>query len=209
MKKLFVLFIVFLLLSVSGCNLNDSSIEDTTTRAVQEIPNKIALLPEINLTTVDTYDKYKIFADNMNNLILILNEQSDIFNIPSLPATQDAWKKVSKSITEYGPLINNYNEVVHSAIIYENNRNGGNLKIFYTASGKFAFETAIIIGAVFYTVSFKAVGIVYRAVGLNRLALSCGSCVSVILSQAHWTIRTALVEGSSQFAQKILDNLPN
>ncbi len=209
MKKLVTLFIVFLLLSVSGCKLNDSSIEDTTTRAVQEIPTKIASLPEINLTTVDTYDKYKTFADNMNNLILILNEQSDIFNMPLIPATQDAWKKVSNSITEYGPLINNYNEVVYSAINYESNHNDENLKIFYSASGKFAFETAIIIGAVFYTASFKAVGMVYRAVGLNRLALSCGTCVGVILSQAHWTIRTALVEGSSQFAQKILDNLPN
>lgn len=208
MKKLLTVFIIFLVLSISGCNLNNSSIEDSTTRAIQNIPTKISLLSKINLTTIDTYEKYKIFADNMNNLIIILNEQNDLFNIPPIPSTQEAWSKVSKTITEYGPLINNYNEVISSAKDYGSLNNEQNLRSFYTASGKFAFETAIIIGTVFYTASFQAVGIVYRAVGLNKLALSCGSCVSVILSQAHWTIRTVLVEGSSQFAQKILDHLP-
>ena len=209
MKKFFTFFTMFLFLNISGCNINPPNnvpIEDTTTRAIQNIPNKIALLSEINLTTVDTIEKYKVFADSINNLIVILNEQNDLFSIPQIPATQNAWNKASKTITEYGPLINNYNEVIHSARTYDISHNDENLREFYSSSGKFAFETAIIVGTVFYTASFEAVGIVYKAVGLNRLALSCGTCVSVILSHAHWTIRTVLVEGSSQFAQKILDN---
>src|SRR3989344_2439572 len=147
MKKFFTFFAMFLFLNMNGCNINlpnNVSIEDTTTKAIQNIPNKIALLSEINLTTVDTLEKYKAFADNINNLIVILNEQNDLFNIPQIPATQDAWNKASKTITEYGPLINNYNEVINSAKTYDISRNDENLKLFYSASGKFAFETAII-----------------------------------------------------------------
>lgn len=213
MKKVFAILAIFLLLNVNGCNLvsspSETSIQDTTARVVQkDIPSKVALLSELNLDDVDTYEKYKTFADNINNLISILNEQTDLFNIPIIPTTQEAWEKVSKSITKYGPLVNNYNEVVISAKNYGVTNNEEDLQKFYNASGKFAFETALIVGAVFYTASFQAVGIVYRAVGLNRLALYCGTCVGVILSQAHWTIRTALVEGSSQFAQFILDTFP-
>ena len=210
LKKLLSFGIVLLLLLLPACNpstqgnaIRDKAIEVSSVT----LPYEIASLPLLNLTTVDTIEKYQSFADNMNTLIKILNDQNDMFNIPLIPATQEAWEKASKTITEYGPLINNYNEVILAAITYREANTENNLGMFYSASGKFAFETAVIVGAVFYTAAYQVVGIVYRSVGLNRLALACGPCAGTILGQAHWTIRTVLVEGASQGAQTIIDEV--
>ncbi len=117
--------------------------------------------------------------------------------------TKDSYQKISRALTEYGPLINNYNEVVETARVVDKGKT--EKEEFYKAAGIFGLEVALIYGAVFYGVSFKSVGIVYRAVGLNRIAPICGSCVSSILSSAHWMIRGTLVEGTSKAAENLID----
>jgi len=204
MKQIIVLLIILMML-LTGCNTPTGN--TVAEFANETLPLQVAKLQPMKLESVDNFDKYKSFVDHMNNLIKILNEQSDMFDIEPFNPTFEGWEKASKLITEYSPLINNYNEVVSTAKTFESAHTEDSRKKFYFASGKFAFETAIIVGAVFYTASYEAVGIAYRSVGLNTFALKCGSCVSVILSQAHWTIRTVLVEGSSQAAQFVIDTV--
>lgn len=204
--------IIFLLISfvlLTGCNNNNA--QDTINTAINttqslisdDIPEQVAKLELLNLTTIDTYKKYKDFTDNINSLIEILNGKNDLFNIPKLKGTREEWGKISNKINEYGPLINNYNEVVSSAKKFNINKSNETLKEFYFKSGKFAFETTIIFVGFFYTTSYEAVGVVYRAVNLNRLALKCGPCVSFILSSEHWAIRGLLVEKSSELFEII------
>jgi hypothetical protein len=187
----------------AGSSINSNAIKEF---ADSTIPLKVAELRPLNLSTIDTYEKYKSFADDTNDLIKILNEKTELFNIPKFEVTREAWEKVSKKITEYSPLINNYNNVVFAAKQYKQTLLKNDLHNFYTEAAVFGLEAGIIVSAVFYSAAFNAVGIAYRFVGLNRLALECGPCVSVILSRAHWAVRTLLVEGSAKFADAILDS---
>ncbi|MCL5018675.1 MAG: hypothetical protein M1416_02845 [Candidatus Pacearchaeota archaeon] len=170
------------------------------------LPDKVSNLPSLNLTEVKTYENYKEFADKTNDLILILNEQGK-FNIPLLKNTQEAWGEVSKKITKYGPLINNYQNLTESAKIFKNNQCDENYKNFYLSLGKFSLETSVIGLTLFYSVTFKTVGTLYRASGLNIIALKCPSCVSTVLSGAYWTIETVLVEESSKVADGIITKI--
>lgn len=173
--------------------------------ANETLPLTVATLSPLDLDKVDTYEKYKIFGDRTNQLIRILNEKNDLFNIPLLDTSREAWTTASRYITEYGPLMDNYNNVVFSAKEYGVNQNEETLKNFYTKAGLFGFETGIIVWAVFYSATYEAVGIAYRSLGFNSFALKCGACISVVLSEAHWAVRTFLVEGSSQVAQKLTE----
>jgi hypothetical protein len=179
----------------------EDSINDFT---VDSLPQGVAKLETLNISTVENFEKYRTLADNTNNLIRILNEK-EMFNIPELEPSFEGWQKASRYITEYGPLIDNYNDVVTKAKIYTENSSEKRLEDFYFAAGAFGFETALIAGAVFYSAAFQGVGYAYRAAGLNSLAFKCGSCVSIILSNAHWFVRTTLVEGTSQLAQRVTD----
>jgi hypothetical protein len=111
--------------------------------------------------------------------------------------------KSKRLITEYGPLINNYNDVVETAI--QVNEGKSEIKEFYKTSAIFGLEVVVIFTGLFYPFSYDTVGVLYRTVGLNRFAFDCPSCVSFILSSAHWTIRTALVEESSKVVETLLD----
>jgi hypothetical protein len=208
MTQYLVVGIILLLLVAIGCDpqaTGQAAINAGEDFVSDGLPREVARLSLLNLTSVDTFEKYQSFADNMNALIHLLNEKTDLFNIPELSATQEAWGKASNKITEYGPLINNYNNVVSAAKEFEKVQTKENLKAFYVHSGKFGFETALIVGAVFYTAVYTSVGYAYRAVQMNRLAFECGTCVSVILGNTHWFLRTTLVEGSSQLAQKLMN----
>jgi len=180
-----------------------------TNQSVQDIEDRIitdvAALPDLNVSTVDTFEGFVHFCDTTNALVNVLNKQTDLFHIPSLQATQENWDKASKLIAEYTPLINNYNEVISSARACVTTPRQDSRSLFYKASGKFAFEAGVIYWAVFYGAAFKTVGIVYKSVGLNTLAFKCGPCVTFILSNAHWTIRAALVEASSTGANALVD----
>lgn len=230
--KRYIIFLPILLMAVvfvSGCvqlpefkpkvDTNEFINPDMTPSSTEEyvtivqafanhtLPLEVAKLPPLELSTVDSFEKYKKFVDGTNSLIEILNKETDIFNIPRLEATQESWKKTLNFIEEYSPLLNNYNEVIKSAKEYEKSQTEKNLQKFYLKSGTFGFEIGIIVGSVFYSTSYEMVGIVYRSVGLNRLAFKCSTCVSVILSEAHWTVRTVLVEGSSKGAEKLIEEI--
>jgi len=81
------------------------------------------------------------------------------------------------------------------------------VKEFYKAAGKLGLETGLIVGTIYYTPAYKGVGYVYRTLGLNRLAFKCSTCVSYVLSSAHWFIRNIMVEKSSRVAEIIVNNL--
>lgn len=214
MKKVFLFFFFISMFFLSGCDtLKPSDTPSNNAVSINKVinqlstdtlPSSIATLSELDFDTIDNFEKYNSFVNNINNLIDILKEQTD-FDIEYFNPTKEGWEKASKLITEYSPLINNYNEVVLSAKKYDKESSEENLKSFYLATGKFSFETALIAGTVFYSASYNLIGVGYRGLGMNTLAFKCPTCVSMILSEAHWTLRASLVESSSQIAQKIVD----
>jgi len=182
--------------------------DDFTIFTNTTLPLQVANLPSLNIETVENFERYKEFVDKINDLIKILNSKNDLFNIPYFNSlTEKSYDKLSRSITEYGPLIKTYNEVIYSARTYKNKPDKETLKVFYVSSGKFALETGLIVGAVFYSSSYEATGIAYRSLGLNKYAFECPECISVILTNAHWVIRNVLVEGTSKGAEVVLEKI--
>lgn len=170
-----------------------------------QVPLELCKLPTLTSESINSYEAYKNFADKIDDAITILNNNQQ-FNIPNLGTTYADYDKILKFLTEYEPLIKNYNDLIISADTYNKSRADVDLQNFYIAGSHFAFELTVISATVFYTASYQTVGAIYRASGLTTLATECPSCVSVVLSTTHWTIRNGLVEMSSQFAKEITDN---
>lgn len=170
------------------------------------VPYKISELSNLDLEDVDNFEKYKTFADNINDLILILNDKLKT-EIPLLETTQEAWGKASKTITKYSPLINNYNDVILSSKDFISDPSQEKYQNVYKELGTFSLEFTFISATLFHTATFNTVGTFYRASGLNTFALTCPSCVSVMLSSAYWTIKTVLIEKASEGSEHIFDKL--
>ena len=206
-QKILAILMVFLLLPLTSCDLNVSGRAVAETSAgffTADIPMNVAKLEPLNLDTVERFEDYKSLIDHMNTLIDILNE-NDLFDIYVFPEpTVENWGKISKTLTKWGPLIENYNKVVVTSKTYNDSQSEENLNEFYIAAGKFSLEAGLVVWSAFYGLAFKSVGVVYRAVGLNKYAVSCPSCISTILSSAHWFIRGVLVNGSSEVAEWVI-----
>lgn len=213
LAKIIVPALLLIVVAVSGCQSNNNQNNITfpppapLSEANDQLIMNVAALPEINISNQNSFETFKNFADSANNLIRLLNERNDLFQIDEIKATQESWEKASKLITKYSPLMNNYNGVVDSAKRYALNKTPEATQEFYLSAGKFGFELALIQWTVFHQASFETVGTLYRAVGLNKLAFECPTCVSVILSNSYWSVKTVLVEGSSQAAEQIINLL--
>lgn len=201
MKRIIIIIITLLVL-LQGC-IDKVPNENLTSKnaSTKELAGEIAKLHVIELESVDSYEKFKDIADNFNDLIRLLNKEGG-YNIRELEITDENYQKISRVLTEYGPLINNYNEVVMSAKEYDGTTEKE--KILYVAIGKFGLETALIVTTAFAIPVYEGVGIAYRAIGLNKFAFSCPTCVEIILGHAHWFARTYMVEKSSEAAEQIL-----
>ncbi len=201
-------FIFLLFVFLTGC-INIKNPEETIIPkdfskniSTKELALKIADLPLLELETVDSYEKFKDVAENINDLIKLLNNEGG-YEIPGFEVTDENYRKISRVLTEYGPLIGNYNEVVKAAKDYDDTEE--KKKALYISIGKFGLETALIITTAFSMPIYEGVGIAYRAIGLNRFAFSCPTCIEIILGNAHWFVRTYMVEKSSETAEKILN----
>jgi hypothetical protein len=201
-----VVLVSSILLSGCGARFTQNDSATVIQNFPSEVVEEVAKLPILDMSSVDSYQKYTEFADAADALIKLLNEKSNgTFKIPQIDVTLENFQKASRLITEYSPLINNYNDVVETAI--QVNKGKSDIKEFYKTSAIFGLEVAVIFTGLFYPFSYDTVGVLYRAVGLNRFAVDCPSCVSFILSSAHWAIRTALVEESSKVAKNLLDGI--
>lgn len=204
-QRVVFILIIFAVLIVIGGGITGWSIFGSD-HSKDPLPYKIAKLPLLKLDTVESYENYRDLTERTNDLITILNEQSGV-EIPKFETTQEAWHAVSKKINKYGPLINNYQNLTQTARILVNNDSDQNYKEFYLSLGKFSLETGLISLTLFHAAAFESVGLVYRSTGLSSIALKCPSCVSVVLSGAYWTVKTALVEESSKIAEKAINAL--
>lgn len=165
-----------------------NSILSTTASSIGE-------LPTLDFQTVDTFEQYKTFADTMNDGILIVNRELGP-NIPLLETTQEGYGKISNMITKHAPLIKSYNNMVIAAQKVDTS-NPNSISCFYTRTAIFSVELTLISTSFSAGTSYKIVGEVYRASGLQSFAFKCPSCVSTSLSNAHWFVRTYFIQASS------------
>lgn len=196
MRTKIILLLLAVIVSTSGCANKELP--------TKELANKIAKMPLLELETVDSYERFEAMADNFNNLIRLLNNEGG-YKIQELEVTVESYQKISRVLTEYGPLINNYNRVVKSAKDYDGSIDKE--ETFYKAVGNFTLETFLITTAVFGSFTYEGIGVLYRASGLNVIAPSCPTCVSFILENAHWFARTYMVQKSSETAEQILNRV--
>lgn len=158
--------------------------------------SSIGKLPQIDFQTVETFEQYQAFADTMNDGIQIVNRDLTGTNIPLLENTQEGYGKISNIITKHAPLIKSYNHMVNSAQEVDVS-DSNSISCFYTRTAIFSVELTLISTSFSAGTSYKVVGEVYRASGLQSFAFKCPSCVSATLSNAHWFVRTSFVEATS------------
>jgi len=233
-KKILIGTIFILLLLLSGCtenvantlpkqfdNIKDiaedefNKIKEISENGLYAIENmvinedklieEISKLEPIDDETIDGVDSYHNLADKLNLLIHILNREIGL-DLDNLQGTQGEYEELSKIITKYTPLVGNYNKIVTSAKEYKSGKTSSKDE-FYKAIAEFSLEFVIIQGAVFYKPAYRMTGIIYRNVGLNRLAFKCPSIVSHLLSSIHWYLRNLMVNESSEIAGLFIDEL--
>jgi hypothetical protein len=141
-----------------------------------------------------------------NDLIKIINEIDNV-DIPTIPLSRTGFDKVMNGINKYAPLIGSYNDVVNTAKTYEVNRTKDNLNSFYISTAIFALDATVVVTTLFHSITFKAVGTVYRASGLNTFAFKNPALVSFILKNSYRTVKATLVKESRNLAIFILDSL--
>ena len=104
---------------------------------------KVSRLSDMGLDSVESFDEYKNFADRINSLIIVINENANL-GIPLFKKTNDAWIKLSNSINRYTPLIDNYNNLIYSAKTHENIHTNETYETFYRNSRSFSIELIIL-----------------------------------------------------------------
>lgn len=189
--------------------INTTHMSDDYNETLITTVNQLGSLPLIDLTKLETAQQYKEFADHVNDAIRILNADGKLgYQIPMLEGTVEEYQKLSRVVTEYGPLIRPYNNLVTASREFDIH-NETSVNVFYVKGGVFSIEVAIIATTFYAKPVYEVVGTIYRASGLQTIAFKCGPCVSVILENAHWFVRTALVTESAQIAETILNAVRN
>lgn len=202
LKYFFVISVVLLL---TGCKFNIPKTGNVVLDYDDEgMIKKISELPPIDNSTILTKENYQEIFSKFNFLIDLLNKEGK-FDFQKIEPSLESFEKLDKEVTRYTPLLNNYNEVIYSAKYYESNKVSKN--DFYKTSLRFGFELTLVITAVFYGAVYGGVGILYRGLGINRLAFTCPSCISYALSTAYWSATTYLVENSSKVANWLYEKL--
>lgn len=203
-KKLGIVIFLIMTIFLGGCsssiNLGNQEISKET------LPLKVANLSIIKSSDFSNVEDFQSFANDINTLIDLLNEQMDI-SIDHIEPTQQRWDSISRIITEYTPIVDNYNEVILTAKSYETYRTEYDLKDFYLASTKFSIELSLILGATYYSAAYKLTRYVYTNSGMTQFAFKCPTCVRTVLKDLHWTIRNYFVGASSKVAEDALEVL--
>ncbi len=213
------LFVIFVTLSLTSCNLNTpnsvlfhrmdfSDISLDLTNVSNSLPIKIAQLDSIDLSHISSQAEYIEFAGKLNNFIEIMNDELDL-DVPLLKIESDSWEKFSKNLNKYSPVIGNYNAVVDSAVKFSHTHLSDDKKTFYILSMALIFEVGTIAFASFYSISYNTIGTFYFKSGLSRYAQNHPVLVSKILSWFHWTYRNILVNYASTIFAGILTYMTN
>lgn len=169
--------------------------------------NSIASLEPINDTTLTSMNSYHNFADGINTILKFINREGDV-NSKLLKGTTEEYEEVSKFITRWFPLVNNYNKLIFAARAYDED-NPESVNEYYLALGQFGLELGLIYSHAWYKMSYAVVGKVYRISGLNRLAFKCPTLISSVLSKAHWGLRNYLTDKTTESAGIIVMSLPS
>ena len=182
---------------ISGNNLDYDSLMLSTA-------NYMGNLPVLDLQDVNTFEQYHNFVDKVNDAIKILNREKLGMQIPLLQYTPDEYDKISKIITKFVPLINEYNDMILSAKNLHDAKNQNSINNFYIKTGVFSVMLLLVVTAAYAGPSYTLVGTLYRSSGLTTMAFKCPSCVSVVLSNAHWAVRGYFVEATANILDSVL-----
>ena len=213
--------LLFLVLCFSGCVDNMPDLDKTKDTVVDKFEGIIeyidnividdenfilamSKLEPIDSTTITSFDQFKNVADHVNLAAEVMNREGGL-NIDKLDKTTDEYSKISKTVTEYTPLVGNYNKVVRAAKNYVDGK--GTKLEFYTALTELSIEIIIIQGGVFYKPAFKLTGTIFRNTGLSRLAFKYPSLVSHMMSTVHWYLRNYMVDQTSEFAGGLIEEV--
>ena len=161
------------------------------------VAEKVSSLPRFENRELNASVEYVEFAAQANVVITILNDETNVFEIPELEGTGDEYDRFSKLVTEFTPLVDNYNKLIDAAGHVKRGR-PETLDDFYVASSEFGVEVALIACASYYSPSYKVVGFIYRKSGFNRFAFNHPQAVAAALSHAHWFIRNKMVEHTTE-----------
>lgn len=179
---------------IIGSNISDSNLDYDS--LMLSTASYMGTLPVLNLEGVNSFEQYHDFVDKVNDAIKILNSEKLGMQIPLLQYAPDEYDKISKIITKFLPLIQEYNDMI-SAAKNVHALNQDSINNFYIKTGIFSVMLLLVVTAAYAAPSYWIVGTLYRSSGLTTMAFKCPSCVSVVLSEAHWAVRSYSVEATA------------
>ena len=220
-KQYSIAFVIITILLISGCIENvQKHVTDVSSEVVDftiELTNTFQdFIKDINdikpdyyineknislaISRLDPIDENSItsyfdIGDLFDDLFTILNDEGG-YDIP-IPKNAEEYKTISKYVTEWSPIIKEYNNVIFSAKEYNEN-DEESVREFRKCIALLGLEFAVIYLMVWYKPAFWTVGKVYRWSGFNKLAFTHPKLVKVVLSKAHWGVRTALVDKTTE-----------
>lgn len=171
--------------------------------------NMIGSFPPINLSDVQSFEQYQKIVDRLNLVIKFLKEHNPgipVQYFSYLKGTQEEYEKISKSITKFSPLINEYNDMIAAAKSVKIS-DQDSINNFYIKSAVFAIVLILVVTSVYSAPSYVVVGILWRASGLTGFAVKCPICVSVALSKANGIVNASFVESTAIGFTAILQNV--
>ncbi len=184
---------------ISGTNQNFNSLVLSTARLV-------ANLPVLNMADVVSFKQYQNYADKFNTAINILNEGKLDIHSNFLRKTQDAYEKISKTLTKFSPDIKEGNDMILAAKKAVHNPTQESINDFYSKAIVFAFAVSVTVAIVDFAPEV-AIPIAWRASGLPMMAAKCLACMSFAVDQANLFIKNSFVGATANILSSILDTL--
>lgn len=162
----------------------------------------ISELDVMSFNSVESFENYVEFANRMNILIGLLNEKFGL-SIDDFEKTSEAWASVSKKISKYTPLINNYNNLVDSCRIHEEIHSKESYSNAYIKVRSFAFELSILSASFTHQITFLTIGKVFGKLGIGSIANTSPVVAKAVMSSAYWSLKSYGSEEMSGLADNM------
>ena len=157
-------------------------------------------LKGIDLHNIQSFEDYKGMVEKLNVAVKILNEKAGT-EIKYFSKEPEAYDKYLIEVERWTPLVDNYNALINVSRNFDSSNVESTNMVIKKSIG-FTVESVLIVGGVFYKVTYMAIGTFANYFGLTKLASICSTCVSAVMSTGHWVVRNGAIDKTSQLAEK-------
>ena len=113
---------------------------------------------------------------------------------------ESSFGKVAEVISDYGPLISNYNSVIFSAQELNSKYSEENYKTFQKNLGIFSLEFAILSSSLIKWASLEVVSLAFVTIGVK-----CPQCITVVSTNLNKILTSKAFEQAEYFMNNLIN----